>query len=88
MAAGTTLPVNVVLVCEGEEEIGSPNFRPIVFAPQVEAALRKCVGIIIPLGNQDPDAPDEYWVVEPANAKVAGMDGAARSYVEVFCAVA
>ena len=52
-AAGRKLPVNLVLVCEGEEEIGSPNFRQIVFKPEVEAALRKCVGVIIPLGNQD-----------------------------------
>ena len=54
-AAGQRLPVNLVLVCEGEEEIGSPNFPQIVFKPEVEAALRKCVGVIIPLGNQDLD---------------------------------
>ena len=54
-AAKAKLPVNLVLICEGEEEIGSPNFRQIVFKPEVEAALRKCVGIIIPLGNQDLD---------------------------------
>ncbi|MBV6522540.1 MAG: hypothetical protein MNPFHGCM_02688 [Gemmatimonadaceae bacterium] len=54
-AAGRKLPVNLVLVCEGEEEIASPNFSQVVFKPEVEAALRKCVGIIIPLGNQDPD---------------------------------
>ncbi len=54
-AAGTRLPVNLVLICEGEEEIGSPNFKQIVFKPEVQAALRKCVGIIIPLGNQDAD---------------------------------
>lgn len=54
-AAGVRLPVNLVLVCEGEEEIGSPNFSQIVFTPRVEAALRKSVGIIIPLGNQDQD---------------------------------
>jgi len=42
-------------VCEGEEEIGSPNFSQIVFKPEVEAALRKCLGIIIPLGSQDLD---------------------------------
>jgi acetylornithine deacetylase/succinyl-diaminopimelate desuccinylase-like protein len=54
-AAGVKLPVNIVLICEGEEEIGSPNFSQIVFKPDVEAALRKSVGIIIPLGNQDPD---------------------------------
>lgn len=53
--AGRKPPVNLVLVCEGEEEIGSPNFREIVFKPEVEAALRKCVGIVIPLGNQGPD---------------------------------
>ncbi len=52
-AAGRRLPINLVLVCEGEEEIGSPNFSQIVFTPEVEAALRKCVGVIIPLGNQD-----------------------------------
>jgi hypothetical protein len=33
-------------------------------------------------------APDEYWVVESSNPKVAGMDGAARSYVELFYALA
>jgi acetylornithine deacetylase/succinyl-diaminopimelate desuccinylase-like protein len=54
-AAGQKLPVNLVLVCEGEEEIGSPNFPQIVFTPRVEAALRKSVGIIIPLGNQELD---------------------------------
>ena len=54
-AANVKLPVNLVLVCEGEEEIGSPNFRQVVFKPEVEAALKKCVGIIIPFGNQDPD---------------------------------
>ena len=54
-ATGKKPPVNIALVCEGEEEIGSPNFGEIVFKPQVEAALKKCVGIIIPLGNQAPD---------------------------------
>lgn len=54
-AAGKKPPVNLVLVAEGEEEIGSPNFREIVFAPQVEAALRQCIGIIIPLGSQGLD---------------------------------
>jgi acetylornithine deacetylase/succinyl-diaminopimelate desuccinylase-like protein len=54
-AAGQKLPINLVLVCEGEEEIGSPNFREIALKPEVEAALRKAVGIIIPLGNQDLD---------------------------------
>ena len=54
-AARTKLPVNLVLVCEGEEEIGSPNFSQVVAKPEVMAALKKCVGVIIPLGNQDLD---------------------------------
>ncbi|HVO78962.1 MAG TPA: M20/M25/M40 family metallo-hydrolase, partial [Candidatus Bathyarchaeia archaeon] len=32
-AAGKKLPVNLVLVCEGEEEIGSPHFPEIVRNP-------------------------------------------------------
>ena len=58
-AAGRKLPVNLVLVCEGEEEIGSPNFKDIVFKPEVEAALRKAIGIIIPLDNQSLDGSVE-----------------------------
>jgi acetylornithine deacetylase/succinyl-diaminopimelate desuccinylase-like protein len=58
-AANRKLPINIVLVCEGEEEIGSPNFREIVFKPEVEAALRKSVGVIIPLGNQSLDGSVE-----------------------------
>jgi acetylornithine deacetylase/succinyl-diaminopimelate desuccinylase-like protein len=54
-AAGEKLPVNLVLVCEGEEEIGSPSFRQIVTTPKVEAALRKTLGVIIPFGSQDLD---------------------------------
>ncbi|HEY2378120.1 MAG TPA: M20/M25/M40 family metallo-hydrolase [Gemmatimonadaceae bacterium] len=54
-AAGKKPAVNIVLVCEGEEEIGSPNFSQIVFKPEVEAALHKCLGIIIPFGSQDLD---------------------------------
>ncbi len=54
-AAREKLPVNLVLVCEGEEEIGSPNFSQIVFSPEIAAALRKTIGVIIPLGGQDPD---------------------------------
>lgn len=58
-AAGRKPPVNIALICEGEEEIGSPNFKEIVFKPQVEAALRKCLGVIIPLGSQSPDGSVE-----------------------------
>lgn len=46
--AGVRLPVNLVLVAEGEEEIASPNFREIVTQPDVLKALKRCEGIIIP----------------------------------------
>ncbi len=33
-------------------------------------------------------APDEYWLIESANPRVAGMDGAVRSFVDLFYALA
>src|SRR5580658_5292712 len=39
-AAGKKLPVNLVLVCEGEEEIGSPHFHEVVKDAQVLAELK------------------------------------------------
>lgn len=52
--AGVKPPVNLVLVAEGEEEIGSPNFAEIVRSPRVLAALKTCSGIIIPASWQSP----------------------------------
>ena len=46
--AGASCPVNLVLVAEGEEEIGSPHFPQIVRRPEVQAALRKCSGVFMP----------------------------------------
>lgn len=46
--AGVKLPVNIVLLAEGEEEIGSPNFKQIATTPRVLAALKRCEGIFIP----------------------------------------
>jgi acetylornithine deacetylase/succinyl-diaminopimelate desuccinylase-like protein len=54
-AAGRKLPVNLVLVAEGEEEIGSPHFAQVVRKPHVLAALRKCEGIFLPAAGQDPN---------------------------------
>jgi acetylornithine deacetylase/succinyl-diaminopimelate desuccinylase-like protein len=53
--AGRKLPVNLVLVAEGEEEIGSPHISQIVRRPEVAAALARCTGIFMPSASQDPD---------------------------------
>lgn len=54
-AAGRKMPVNLVLVAEGEEEIGSPNIGQIVHRPEVDAALRKTIGVFMPSASQDLD---------------------------------
>jgi acetylornithine deacetylase/succinyl-diaminopimelate desuccinylase-like protein len=53
--AGRKMPVNLVMVAEGEEEIGSPHIGQLVHRPEVEAALRKTVGIFMPSATQDVD---------------------------------
>jgi acetylornithine deacetylase/succinyl-diaminopimelate desuccinylase-like protein len=52
-AAKVKPPVNIVLVAEGEEEIGSPHFHQIVQKPEIFAALKKAEGIFIPASWQD-----------------------------------
>src|SRR5581483_12523258 len=54
-AAGRKVPINLVLVAEGEDEIGSPHFPQIVRRPEVIAALKKCNGVFMPSAEQDPD---------------------------------
>ncbi|PYQ49120.1 MAG: twin-arginine translocation pathway signal protein [Acidobacteria bacterium] len=53
--AGKKMPVNLVMVAEGEEEIGSPHIGQIVRRPEVEAALRKTTGVFMPSASQDLD---------------------------------
>jgi acetylornithine deacetylase/succinyl-diaminopimelate desuccinylase-like protein len=54
-ATGRKLPVNLIFVAEGEEEIGSPHFPQIVHRPEVLAALRKCTGVYMPMPQQALD---------------------------------
>ena len=54
-AAGKKLPVNLVLVCEGEEEIASPHFHEVIATPDVLAELKRCVGVFMPEAGQDRD---------------------------------
>ncbi|MFY9558092.1 MAG: M20/M25/M40 family metallo-hydrolase [Blastocatellia bacterium] len=54
-AAGRKLPVNLVLVAEGEEEIGSPHFQQIVRKAELLAALKRCTGVFMPFASQAPD---------------------------------
>ena len=53
--ASKKLPVNLVLVAEGEEEIGSPHFPQIVRRPEVLAALKPCIGVFMPSAEQELD---------------------------------
>ena len=53
--AGKKMPVNLVLVAEGEEEIGSPHFPQIVHQPKVQTALSRCSGIFMPSAGQGLD---------------------------------
>ena len=52
-ATGRKLPVNIVLVAEGEEEIASPNFHQVIASPEVLAAMKKAVGVFIPGAGQE-----------------------------------
>src|SRR5215470_11792340 len=54
-ASGRKLPVNLVFVCESEEEIGSPHITQIVRRPEVLAALRNCSAVLTPSAAQGLD---------------------------------
>jgi acetylornithine deacetylase/succinyl-diaminopimelate desuccinylase-like protein len=53
--SGVKLPVNLVLVAEGEEEIGSTNFMTMVSDPEIGAALQRSVGVMMPSTGQERD---------------------------------
>ena len=53
--ANKKVPVNLVMVAEGEEEIGSPHIKQLAHRPEVQEALKKCVGVFMPSATQDLD---------------------------------
>src|SRR5205814_3596421 len=53
--AGKKMPVNLVMVAEGEEEIGSPHIGQIVHRPEVQSALSKTSGVFMPSASQGLD---------------------------------
>jgi acetylornithine deacetylase/succinyl-diaminopimelate desuccinylase-like protein len=53
--AGRKMPVNLTLLAEGEEEIGSPHISQLIRRPEVIAALSKSVGVFMPSASQDLD---------------------------------
>src|SRR3982750_4468320 len=50
--ANKKMPVNLVLVAEGEEEIGSPNIADLALKPEVKAALEKTMGVFMPSASK------------------------------------
>src|SRR5438270_13306627 len=54
-AANKKMPVNLVMVAEGEEEIASPHIKQLAHRPEVREALSKCVGVFMPSATQDLD---------------------------------
>ena len=53
--AGRKLPINLVLVAEGEEEIASPHFPQVIERPEVIAALKNSQGMLLTDAAQDLD---------------------------------
>ena len=52
--AGIKLPVNLVLLAEGEEEIGSPNFHNALNDAEVVAEMKRADAVFMPTNLQEP----------------------------------
>lgn len=53
IAVEGTLPINVMVAAEGEEELGSPHYPQIIDA--YEKRLRRAEGVLFPFNSQTPD---------------------------------
>ena len=53
IAVDGTLPVNIMVAAEGEEELGSPNYPQIIDA--YEERLRSADAVLFPFNSQRPD---------------------------------
>ena len=54
IATKRTLPVNLMVVAEGEEELGSPHYPEVI--DKYESRLRQASGVFFPFLSQGPDA--------------------------------
>jgi acetylornithine deacetylase/succinyl-diaminopimelate desuccinylase-like protein len=53
LAVDGTLPINLMVAAEGEEELGSPNYREVIAA--YEERLRASDGVLFPFNSQGPE---------------------------------
>jgi acetylornithine deacetylase/succinyl-diaminopimelate desuccinylase-like protein len=53
--AGKKLPVNLALIAEGEEEIGSMAMEPMLKMPEVQSAFKRSAGVFMPSAAQGLD---------------------------------